>query len=133
MRCISFNRFDRETARTINMGVVFNSNVWTFRISTRDLKTLFLIIAVTSLGALKWFSAGTVESQAEKVNRSAQFDFKSIEAKLNDKGRCYVPHASDTLAYFPDILDDEQQPEPDNDIFFLETSCQSGVVTLNAK
>lgn len=87
---------------------------------------VFLIIAIAYLTYVNLSSIFRF-----KQNR---FDFKSIELKLNNKSRCYMPPLQDSIQYFSDILDDEYQPKPGKSIFFLETSCsKKGITTLNAK
>lgn len=65
---------------------------------------VFLIIAIAYLTYVNLSSIFRF-----KQNR---FDFESIELKLNNKSRCYMPPLQDSIQYFSDILDDEYQPKP---------------------
>lgn len=101
--------------------------MWTSRHLNKKFTIFFLIVAIVFLIYLLIFTKEVKKSVLE-------FDFESIKLKLNNKSRCYMPPLRESIEYFSDILNDEYQPEPDEDIFFLETSCSTtGITALNVK
>lgn len=101
--------------------------MWTYRHFNKNLTIFFLIFTFL-------FLINLLTSERRCKKSVPKFDFESIKLKLNDKSRCYMPPVKESIEYFSDILDDEYQPEPDEDIFFLETSCSlTGITALNVK
>lgn len=83
-----------------------------------------------------WF-AKTCEK--EKVMKKLQVSQSSFEEMLRIKEakRCFRPKEQgiyDNLELLDDILEADKAPQPDQSIFFHETTCtQNGVVLLNAR
>lgn len=98
------------------------------------LSTCFFTVLL--FGIVIWFAKTCEKEKPMKKLQVSQSNFEEM-LRIEKAKRCFRPKDQgiyDNLELLDDILEADKVPQPDQSIFFHETSCtQNGVVLLNAR
>lgn len=97
--------------------------------------SLFIVIL---FGLVIWIDQTCHTKETSVSSRFPQhiYDLEKLN-RINEAKRCFQPAINDRLPNFKlleDVFEAETTPQPDNGIFFHETSCsKDGMIRLNAR
>lgn len=101
------------------------------------LSACLLIVALFAIAI--WIAKTCEQEDSIKRSQFSPHSFYSFEETLRIKEakRCFRPKNDgiyENLQLLDDVLEGKKRPQPNNSIFFHETSCsENGLVVLNAR